>query len=207
MQRLIHFMNTYTRWQPIHILLLLVTLVILTACRLDMRTQPRYEPFEASSFFADGSSMRQPVADTVARGQLHEDEQLYTGKVDGQISASFPFTPTLAIIERGQERYDIFCTPCHGLTGDGQGVITQYGMREPTSFHDPDLRAEAPGTYFNIITNGTRIMPSYAARIPVEDRWAIIAYIRALQLSREVDISQLSPDELPQLESSDVITQ
>jgi mono/diheme cytochrome c family protein len=171
-----------------------------------MRAQPRYEPFEQSSFFADGAAMRQPVANTVARGQLHEDELLYTGRVDGQIAASFPFTPTVALIERGQERYDIFCTPCHGLTGDGQGIVVQYGMREPRSFHDPDLRAEAPGYYFNIITNGTRVMPSYAARIPAEDRWAIIAYVRALQLSQAVDATQLAPAELPQVESSEVIT-
>ncbi len=199
-------MNIITRWQPFHLLILSTCLLLLTACRLDMRMQPRYEPFEASSFFANGSIMRQPVADTVARGQVHDDEQLYTGKVDGQISASFPFKPTLAIIERGQERYDIFCTPCHGLAGDGKGIVTQYGMPEPPSFHDPDMRAETPGYYFNVITTGTRIMPSYAARIPVEDRWAIVAYVRALQLSQAADVSQLGPDELPQLESSTVIT-
>jgi len=181
-------------------------MLLLTACRLDMRAQPRYEPFEANAFFADGITMRQPITDTVARGQVQDDEQLYTGRVNGQIAESFPFTPTLALIERGQERYDIFCTPCHGLTGDGKGIVTQYGMPEPTSFHDPDLRAERVGYYFNIITNGTRVMPGYATRIPAEDRWAIVAYLRALQLSQEVDVSQLAPDELPQLDQSTVIT-
>jgi mono/diheme cytochrome c family protein len=199
-------MNVLIRLRPIHLLVLCTCTVLLSACRLDMRAQPRYEPFEQSSFFADGAAMRQPVANTVARGQLHDDELLYTGRVDGQIAESFPFTPTVALIERGQERYDIFCTPCHGLTGDGQGIVVQYGMREPRSFHDPDLRAEAPGYYFNIITNGTRVMPSYAARIPAEDRWAIIAYVRALQLSQAVDATQLAPAELPQVESSEVIT-
>lgn len=159
--------------------------------------------------------MRPVPADTVARGQLRDDEQLYTGRVNGQIVNSFPFTPTLELIERGQERYDIFCTPCHGLTGDGEGIVTQYGMDAPTSFHDPALRDESTGYYFTVITNGTRVMPSYAARIPAADRWAIIAYIRALQLSQNVDATELAPDELPQLENgagnsleqSEVITQ
>lgn len=176
--------------------------LLLVACRLEMREQPRLEPYEQSTFFANGAVMRQPVADTVARGQLHEDEFLQTGRVDGQIAASFPFTPTLAVIERGQERFNIFCAPCHGLTGDGKGIVTQYGMREPRSFHDPDLSAESPGYYFNIITNGTRVMPSYAARIPPEDRWAIIAYIRALQLSQNTDITTLTPDDLAALEGT-----
>jgi mono/diheme cytochrome c family protein len=110
------------------------------------------------------------------------------------------------VLERGHERYDIFCSPCHGLVGNGQGIITEYGMRSPTSFHDPELRDEPPGYYFDIITNGTRVMPSYASRIPPADRWAIIAYIRALQLSQNVDASQLPPDELPQLEQTEPIT-
>ncbi|MCB0080413.1 MAG: cytochrome c [Caldilineaceae bacterium] len=182
---------------------LLIGLFALTACRMEMRTQPRLEAYEESTFFANGSALRQPVADTVARSQLHEDEFLQTGRVDGQIAASFPFTPTLATIERGQERFDIFCTPCHGIAGDGKGIITQYGMREPRSFHEPDLRAEAPGYYFNIITNGTRIMPSYAARIPPEDRWAIIAYIRALQLSQNADVNTLTPEDLSAIEGAE----
>jgi mono/diheme cytochrome c family protein len=183
-----------------------VAAALLTACRMEMREQPRFEPYEANTFFADGATMRQPVADTVARGQFYEDELRYTGLVNGRLAESFPYTPTVALIERGQERYDIFCTPCHGLTGDGKGIITTYGMPEAPSFHDPDLRAEPPGFYFDVITNGTRVMPSYE-RIPVDDRWAIIAYVRALQLSQNVEASTLSADELPLLENSEVITQ
>lgn len=195
-------MNIVIHRPTVRFLLLLMGLLGLVACRQEMQTQPRYESYERSSFFANGSVMRQPVADTVARGQLNDDTFLQTGRVDGQIAASFPFTPTLAVIARGQERFNIFCTPCHGITGDGKGVVTQYGMPEPRSFHDPDLRAEVPGYYFNIITNGTRIMPSYAARIPPEDRWAIIAYIRALQLSQNADSNTLTPEDLSALNGS-----
>jgi len=180
----------------------LFALGLIAGCRLDMRDQPRYEPFEESAFFADRASVRPRVADTVARNQLVLDDQLHTGRINGQVADTFPFTVTVAILERGQERYDIFCTPCHGLVGDGQGVVTEYGMPVPTSFHDPDLRAEPTGYYFTVITNGTRVMPSYASRIPPEDRWAIIAYIRALQLSQNVDAAQLPAEELPQLEQA-----
>lgn len=204
-------MNRFTHRYIRLLMLLPALLLLLAACRFDMRTQPRADAFEASPVFANGAVLRPVVADTVARGQLHEDEQLYTGRVNGQIVNSFPFTPTVELIERGQERYEIFCAPCHGLTGDGEGIVTQYGMPVPTSFHDPALRDESTGYYFTVITNGTRIMPSYAARIPVEDRWAIIAYVRALQLSQNVPVDQLAPEDLPELEnsleSSEVITE
>ena len=186
---------------------LLLCLGVLAGCRLDMRDQPRYEPFEESTFFPDRASARPRVADTVARNQPVLDDQLHTGRVNGQVADSFPFTVTVAVLERGQERYNIFCGPCHGLLGDGNGIITEYGMPVPASFHDPDLRAEAAGYYFTIITDGTRVMPSYASRIRPEDRWAIIAYIRALQLSQNTEASQLPADELPQLEQTTPITQ
>lgn len=180
---------------------------LLVGCRLDMRDQPRYEPLEASTFFADGAAMRPRVADTVARTEVNLDDQLHTGRVNGQVADSFPFTVTMAVLERGQERYTIFCTPCHGLVGDGHGIVTDYGMPVPTSFHDPALRDETTGYYFTVITNGTRVMPSYASRIRPEDRWAIIAYIRALQLSQNAAADQLSADDLPQLEQTQPITQ
>lgn len=200
-------MRIFTKSQTLLIIGLFLCLGFVAGCRLDMRDQPRYEPLEESAFFADKASARPRVADTVARGQLHLDDQLYTGRVNGQVADSFPFTVTTEILERGQQRYDIFCTPCHGLVGDGKGIVTEYGMPVPPSFHEPDLRAETTGYYFTIITNGTRVMPSYATRIHPEDRWAIIAYIRALQLSQNADPSQLSAEELPQLDQSEAITQ
>ena len=181
MRRLSNLPLNLPRWPMIGLFL---CVGFIAGCRFDMSDQPRYEPLEASTFFADGASARPRVADTVARGQLPENEQLTTGRVNGQVADSFPFTVTVDLIERGQERYDIFCKPCHGLVGDGQGIVTDYGMPKPTSFHDPDLRAESTGYYFTVITGGTRIMPPYGSRIPPTDRWAIIAYIRALQLSQ-----------------------
>ncbi len=186
---------------------LLVGLAMLTvSCRLDMRDQPRVEPLAESNFFADKASARPRVADTVARGQLRLDQQLYTGRVNGELIATFPFTVTQATVERGQERFAIFCAPCHGLLGDGQGIITEYGMRVPASFHDPELRDQPAGYYFEVITDGTRVMPSYSTRILPADRWAIVAYIRALQLSQNIEATQLSPEELPQLGQTDTIT-
>jgi hypothetical protein len=190
---------------------LLLSLTLLAGCVFSMADQPRYEPFEEDDFFADHSSSRPQVEGTVARGRLDQDAHLTSGRVDGEFVASFPFTVTVETLERGRERYDIFCSPCHGLVGDGQGIVTEYGMREPTSFHDPELRAEPEGYYFSLITGGTRVMPSYGERIPPEDRWAIVAYIRALQLSQNADVSQLPPDELPAelptLEQTDIVTE
>lgn len=179
------------------IALLLLTAALLAACAMTLEDQPRFEAQEASPFFADGAANRPRVADTVARGELPLDPLLTTGRVNGQFIDSFPFTITQTILERGQQRFEIFCSPCHGLTGDGQGVITEYGMPQPDSFHLPELRDREAGYYFVTITDGTRVMPSYAARIPVEDRWAIVAYIRALQLSQNVDASQIAPGKLP----------
>ena len=184
------------RLRPVRCFALLGMVLVLAACAFDMRNQARVDALEASAFFADGASIRPAVADTVARGELQLDEHLYNGQVNDAFAISFPFTVTLTTLERGQERYEIFCTPCHGTLGDGQGVITTYGLEAPTSFHDPALRDEPAGYYFSLITNGTRRMPSYGGRIAPEDRWAIIAYIRALQLSQDVDINQLSPEDL-----------
>ncbi len=198
------------RLRSLHSLLLIslfFALGLLAGCRLDMRDQPRYEPLEASTFFADGAAVRPRIADTVARNEVNLDDQLHTGRVNGQVADSFPFTVTVAVLERGQERYNIFCAPCHGLVGDGQGIITDYGMPVPASFHDPALRDETTGYYFTVITNGTRVMPSYASRIRPEDRWAIIAYVRALQLSQNAAADQLSAEDLPQLDQTQPITQ
>jgi mono/diheme cytochrome c family protein len=179
---------------------LLIYLVLATSCALDMRNQPRVESFEKSAFFEDSLSARPAVPNTVARGQLQSNEHLYTGQINGAFARTFPFTVTLQVLERGQERYNIFCSPCHGLVGDGRGIITEYGLRAPNSFHTPELREQPPGYYFDLISRGTRVMPSYAARIRPEDRWAIVAYIRALQLSQNADLSQVPLQEIPNLE-------
>lgn len=201
-------MRTVLAESRIHtLILLLIGAAIIAGCTLDMRDQPRYDPLEKSAFFADGSSARPRVADTVARSESPVSQQAAAGRVDGKLLASFPFTVTLDVLQRGHERYDIYCAPCHGLLGDGQGAIIAYGMKRPPSFHDQAMRDEPAGFYVETIVDGTRVMPSYAARIPPGDRWAIVAYIRALQLSQNADPAQVPAQMLPQLDQSDTITQ
>ncbi len=158
-----------------------------------MHDQPRFKPLRANSFFADGRSARPLVAGTVARGTLQEDDHLFTGRVNNEFATNFPFPITEKVIRRGQERFNIFCSPCHGQLGDGEGAIVQRGMKKPTSYHIDRLRESPPGYFFNVITNGFGAMFDYADRIPAQDRWAIIAYIRALQLSQNAKI-----DDVPQ---------
>jgi mono/diheme cytochrome c family protein len=167
---------------------------VCSGCRLDMHTQPRYNPYDASDFFADGQSARLPVPGTFPRGELTlgPEELLYTGKVNGQPSEVFPFPVTKELVERGRERFDVFCSPCHGFAGDGDGMIVQRGFRRPPSFHEERLRTSPVGHYFDVITNGFGAMYPYGYRVPARDRWAIIAYVRALQLSRQVSVDDLS---------------
>ena len=174
--------------------------LLLAACQQDMANQPRHEPLEASPFFKDGRSARPPVPGTVARGQLREDDHLYTGKVNGQLVTTFPFPINRAVMARGQERFGIFCTPCHGSLGDGRGMIVSRGLKPPPSFHIDRLRESPPGHFFDVITNGLGAMQDYSAQIPVEDRWAIVAYIRALQLSQNATVSDLPAAERARLE-------
>jgi mono/diheme cytochrome c family protein len=161
---------------------------LAVGCRQDMQVQPRYNPYDASSFFDDGRSARQPVAGTVARGQLHLDALLYTGKVDGKDAEVFPFPVTRADLDRGRERFNIYCAPCHDITGGGRGMIVLRGFPAPPSFHIDRLRQAPPGHFFDVMTNGFGVMYSYASRVSPEDRWRIAAYIRALQLSQKADI-------------------
>jgi mono/diheme cytochrome c family protein len=161
-----------------------------------MAEQPRYDPLEPSTFFADGQSARPPVAGTVAREEpLQNDTPLYTGKVGEKFADAFPFPATLAVLKRGQERFDIFCSPCHSRLGDGDGMIVRRGYTRPPSFHGDRLREAPAGYFFTVITNGFGAMPSYAAQIPPQDRWAIIAYIRALQLSQHATLAEVPPEE------------
>jgi hypothetical protein len=166
----------------------------LTGCRQDMHDQPRYKPYRASDFFGDGRSARPLPEGTVARGRLRGDAHLHTGRVDGQFASTFPFPITEERLARGRERYGIYCTPCHGLAGYGDGMVVTRGFRRAASFHVDRVRAEPPGYFYDVIANGFGAMPSYAAQIPVEDRWAIVAYVRALQLSQNATLRDVPPE-------------
>ena len=173
----------------------------LVACRQDMHDAPRYEPLEATTFFLNGASERMPVANTVARGQLNADRHLYEGVVDGKPAEIFPMPVTEAVMARGQERYNVFCAPCHSRTGAGNGMIVQRGFRQPPSFNDDRLRNAPVGYFFDVMTHGFGAMQDYSAQVPVADRWAIAAYIRALQFSQNAPLTALSPGERAQLEA------
>jgi mono/diheme cytochrome c family protein len=149
-----------------------------------MHNQPKYRPLRPSVFFADRSSSRPLVEGTVARGALHDDDAFFTGKTNGQPVTEMPFTITEADLDRGQERYNIYCSPCHDQTGSGRGMVVQRGYRQPPSYHIERLKQAAPGYFFDVMTNGFGAMPDYKAQIAPRDRWRIVAYIKALQLSQ-----------------------
>ncbi|MGH7966459.1 MAG: c-type cytochrome [Candidatus Binatia bacterium] len=174
--------------------LLLCTLSAL-ACRQDMADQPRYDPLEPSTFFADGQSARPLVPGTVARGRLVDEASLFAAKAGEAFVDTFPLPVTGEVLSRGQERYNIFCAPCHSRTGDGDGMIVRRGFRRPPSFHSDRLRESPVGYFFDVITNGFGAMPDYAAQIPVRDRWAVIAYTRALQLSQHATLADVPANE------------
>jgi mono/diheme cytochrome c family protein len=156
-----------------------------------MHDQPKYKPFAQSDFFADRRSARPLVDGTIARGHLRDDAVLYTGKAGGKPVDAFPVAVTAAVMARGQERFDIFCSPCHGRTGAGDGMIVRRGYRKPPTFHQDRLRQAAPGYMFDVITNGFGAMPDYAQQIPVRDRWAIVAYMKALQRSQNAAVGSV----------------
>ena len=170
------------------------------ACRQDMHDQPKYIPLRPSEFFEDGRSARPLPEGTVARGHLNDDTALYTGKgPDGKPLDTFPFPVTKEVIVRGQERFNIYCTPCHDHTGYGNGMIVRRGYRHPPSYHTDKIRQLANGFMFDVITNGFGAMPDLAAQIPARDRWAIVAYVRALQLSQNASINDVPPEARTQL--------
>ncbi len=182
---------------------LLVAISLFSACRLDMQIQPKQNPFSRSDFFADQRSERPPVEGTVARGQLHEDTYFYTGKAGSSPGDYMPFPVSKEVLERGRERYNIYCSPCHSLVGDGNGFIPSRGFsRKPPSYHIQRLQKAPLGYFYDVITNGFGIMPDYASQIAPQDRWNIVAYIRALQLSQnatraDVPAGQAFPSEPP----------
>ena len=176
--------------------------VVLAACRQDMHDAPSYDPLQQSAFFPDGAASRMLVANTVARGQLREDEHLYTGKVNGQVAAEFPMPVTAEVMARGQERFNVYCSPCHGRTGMGNGMIVQRGFRAPPSYHEERLRNVPVGYFFDVMTSGFGAMQDYSAQVPVTDRWAIAAYIRALQLSQRASVSDVPADRRGDLDAA-----
>lgn len=180
---------------PTFALLFLGLSVFAVGCRQDMHNQPRYKPLAATDFFGDGRSARPIIADTVARGHLTLDEARFTGKVNGVDVDTFPFPITRADLDRGQQRFNIYCAPCHSRVGDGQGMIVRRGFRTAANYHTDRLKKAPVGHFFDVITNGFGAMASYAARVPVDDRWRIIAYIRVLQFSQSAPVADVPADQ------------
>ena len=174
----------------------------LTSCRKGMVDQQHLKPLAEDNFFPDGRGSRVPPAHTIARGQLRDDEQFYTGKIGPQLAANFPMPVTRQLLERGQERFNIYCAVCHGPTGEGNGMIVQRGFPQPPSFHEQRLRDAPPGHFVDVITNGYGVMYPYASRVAPEDRWAITAYIRALQLSQHAAPADADANGARQLEAA-----
>ncbi|MHB8735115.1 MAG: c-type cytochrome [Terriglobales bacterium] len=166
----------------------------LAGCRQDMYNQPKYVPMRPSTFFRDGRSERPAVPGTVARDELNDNDAVYQGRVGGSLVDTLPVPLTPELLARGRERYNIFCAPCHARVGDGNGMIVQRGFSRPPTFHQDRLRDAPVGHFFDVITHGWGAMPDYAAQVPVADRWAIVAYIRALQLSQHAPASLVPAD-------------
>lgn len=172
---------------------------IVAGCHTDMWRQPRQEPLDPSEFFADGSANRPLVPGTVPRDHLRLDNTFYTGAKDGKWVDELPVPLTKELLARGQERFQIYCTPCHGQLGDGDGMIAQRGLklRRPVgNYHTERLRNMPVGHFYDVITNGYGAMYSYASRIEPQDRWAVVAYVRALQLSQNADAADADPEAL-----------
>ncbi|WP_051670664.1 c-type cytochrome [Bryobacter aggregatus] len=170
--------------------------LLLLSCRQDMHDQPRYKPLAATDFFGDGRSARPSIDGTVARGQLRLDSARYTGKVGDQDVALFPFPITRPDLDRGRERFNIYCSPCHSRIGDGNGMVVRRGFRQAASFHTDKLRKAPVGHFFDVMSNGFGAMPNYASQVPTDDRWRIAAYIRVLQSSQQATIADVPPDQV-----------
>ncbi len=184
--------------------LALIAVAGLAGCRRDMQDQPRYRPLRPSGFFGDRRSERPLVDGTVARGQLRDDAAFYTGKDNSRLVTDFPFPITAAVLARGRERYDIYCAPCHDRLGNGLGMVVRRGYRRPPPYHIDRLRTAPNGYFFDVMTNGFGAMPDYAQQVAPGDRWAIVAYIRALQRSQNANIKDVAPGAWPQANAGGV---
>jgi mono/diheme cytochrome c family protein len=191
------------RLRQVSAAVLLAMIGLFSGCRIDMHVQPKENPLSRNDFYADQRSERPPVEGTVARGELREDAYSYTGKAGNNPGDYMPFPVTKEVLERGRERFNIYCAPCHSRVGDGNGFIPSRGFaRQPPSFHIPRLQKAPLGYFYDVITSGFGIMPDYASQIPPRDRWNIVAYVRALQLSQnatraDVPSGQAVPSQPP----------
>lgn len=186
--------------RSLHLGAVCLFLIAGTACRQDMHDQPKYKALAASNFFEDHRASRPLVEDTVARGNLREDTVLYTGKSGDQFVKDFPLPVTAELLARGQNRFNIYCTPCHGRAGDGKGMVVSRGAKQPPSYHIDRLRESPHGYFYDVITNGFGAMYDYSAQIQdPKDRWAIVAYIRVLQRSRYSPESDVPASELTKI--------
>ena len=185
-------------WRGVSLALLLF-LSATAGCRRDMFVQPKSDPLAASQFFSDGADSRPIPPHTVARGDLDIDQAFYTGMLGTNLVTTFPIHLTRAVLQRGRQRYDIYCMPCHGVTGDGDGIVVQRGFPAPPSYHIDRLRDAPVGHFFDVMTRGYGVMYPYASRVPPADRWAIVAYIRALQLSEHATLADVPSNQLAKL--------
>jgi mono/diheme cytochrome c family protein len=187
---------------------LTAVLLFLAGCRNEMHEQARYEPLEPSAFFEDGNSSRPLVAGTVPRQDVRgeppkgvDEDLFFTGWNNGRLAEEVPFPVDRAVLERGQQRYRIYCVPCHSETGDGRGMIVRRGFNPPPPYYSQELMKQPIGHFFNVMTRGYGTMYSYATRIPPRDRWAIAAYIRVLQLSQHATAADLPAEDLQKLQA------
>ena len=182
------------------LIIALLLLVTASACRQDMHDQPKYRGYRASTFFDDHRSVREPIEGTVARGRLDDDEAFFAGSADGAPLEKLPFPLDRNVLDRGRDRFNIYCTPCHDRTGSGRGIVVQRGYKQPRSFHTDEVRNMPVGYYFQVMSSGFGVMPSYLAQISPRDRWAIAAYIKTLQLSQNATLADVPASERGDLE-------
>lgn len=184
-----------------NVIFVVLLAVGVSACRQDMHDAPRYEAYEANSFYADGRASRETPSGTVARGWERADDVFYTGRLsDGLPTEQIPMPVTAQDMQRGRDRYTVYCTPCHGILGDGQGMVVQRGLRRAATFHDERLRNVRIGYLYDVATNGFGAMQGYAEQIPARDRWLIVAYVRALQLSQHAPVADVPADKRAELD-------
>ena len=178
-------------------------LLALAGCRQDMHDQSKFIPLRPSTFFEDGRSERPLIEGTVARGHLDDDVAFYTGMgADGKPVDTFPFPVTREVMDRGQQRFNVYCAPCHDRTGSGNGMVVRRGYKQPPSYWSEDVRKIPAGQIYDVINRGFGAMPDYSAQIPPSDRWAIVAYIRALQYSESASLDDVPPEQRSRLEAS-----